>query len=47
MLSWADTPSASPALRTIGCLIDASYWTQSNHDVDQMWGKLTGAFVVR
>ena len=41
----AKTPNASPALRTIGCIIEASYCTQLNQGVDQIWGKLTGAFV--
>ena len=37
-LSSADTPSASPALRTIGCMIEPLYCTQSNQGVFQIRG---------
>ena len=37
-LSSADTPSNSPALRTIGCMIEPLYCTQSNHGVFQIRG---------
>ncbi len=38
-LSSADTPSDSPALRTIGCTVmEPLYCTQSNHGVFQIRG---------
>ena len=37
-LSSADTPSDSPALRTIGCMMEPLYCTQSNHGVFQIRG---------
>src|SRR5260370_41977108 len=42
-LSSADTPSASPALRTIGCMMEPLYCTQSNQGVFQNRGYCTGA----
>ena len=37
-LSSDDTPSDSPALRTIGCMMEPLYCTQSNHGVFQIRG---------
>ena len=31
-------PQRSPALRTIGCMVDPLYCIQSNQDVPQNWG---------
>src|ERR1700733_1753267 len=42
-LTSAETPSASPALRIMGCSIEASYCAHRNHGAVQIGGKLTGA----
>jgi hypothetical protein len=36
-LTPAITPRASPALRTIGCMMEASYCTQSYHEADHIF----------
>src|SRR6185312_2356760 len=42
-LTSAFTPIASPALRTMGCMIEPLYCTQVNHGAVQIRGKCTGA----